>query len=86
MITEAAQSFTMPVTRIWIAPSPSANGGRLSPVRAASVALLQISVWPTTASGATDAPPNETAAGSTSVSARYGTSAAEVASWLIVTV
>ena len=63
-----------------IVPSPTANGAARSPTSAFSVALLQINVWPTTASGVTDAPANETAAGKTSVNTMYGTSASEAAS------
>ena len=85
-MTEAAQSFTMPVTRIVIVPSPTTKGAAKSPASAFSVALLQIRVWPTTESGVTDAPANVTAPGSVSVSTMYGTSASEDASWLTVIV
>ena len=86
LITEAAQLFTMPVTKIVMVGSPSANGAAKSPVSAFSVSLLQISVCPATASGVTDAPAKVTADGNTSVSVMYGTSASDATAWRIVIV
>ena len=68
LMTDAAQSLTTPVTRIVMVASPGSYGAARSPASEFKEALLQTSVWPTTESGATEAPAYVTAAGSTSVS------------------